>query len=135
MIVVEYKRIELDFCSVCHGVWFDSGELELLLGIMNLANGDKFILETLSSPEARTPEKKRRCPICSQHMRKVAVGDRQAVLIDVCKHADGLWFDGGEVNHLVKQLPQASGRPPSELEVESFLTEVFQAVDTPATQQ
>jgi uncharacterized protein len=135
MIVVEYKRIEIDFCAVCHGVWFDSGELELLLGIMNLTDGDKLFRETLSSPEARTPEKKRRCPICLQYMRKVTVGERPAVLIDVCNNAHGLWFDGGEVNHLVKQLPPASGRPPAELEVESFLTEVFQAVDTPATQQ
>ena len=31
MIVVEHKKIELDYCVKCSGVWFDSGELELLL--------------------------------------------------------------------------------------------------------
>ncbi len=31
MIVVEYQRIELDFCPHCRGVWFDCGELELML--------------------------------------------------------------------------------------------------------
>jgi Zn-finger nucleic acid-binding protein len=135
MIVVEYKLIELDYCSACHGVWFDSSELGLLLDTMNLADGEGFIQEKMRSPEAKTPEKKRRCPICSRHMRKVAVGDKPALLFDICKNTHGLWFDGGEVNQLVKQLPQASGRPPSEFEVESFLTEVFQGVDTPTTQK
>jgi hypothetical protein len=133
MIVVEYKRIEIDFCSACHGAWFDAGELELFLGIMNPASGGAFIQETLNSPEARTPEKKRRCPICSEHMRKVASGEEKAISIDVCKNGHGIWFDGGEVIHLIKQLPQPSERTPSEMEVESFLTEVFRAVDTPDT--
>jgi len=31
MIVVEHEDIELDYCTNCNGVWFDSGELELLL--------------------------------------------------------------------------------------------------------
>ena len=31
MIVVERNRIELDHCTNCGGVWFDSHELELLL--------------------------------------------------------------------------------------------------------
>jgi len=36
MIVVEYQSIELDYCSSCHGTWFDKGELELLLRSMEL---------------------------------------------------------------------------------------------------
>jgi len=32
MIVVEYKKIELDICVSCRGVWFDADELGLLLG-------------------------------------------------------------------------------------------------------
>ena len=30
-LIVEYDRIELDYCPSCGGVWFDSGELDLLL--------------------------------------------------------------------------------------------------------
>ena len=29
--VVEYEKIELDVCGECQGIWFDHGELELLL--------------------------------------------------------------------------------------------------------
>jgi Zn-finger nucleic acid-binding protein len=31
MTVVEYKGIELDYCTGCQGIWFDAGELGLLL--------------------------------------------------------------------------------------------------------
>jgi len=30
MIDVEYHQIELDYCTNCHGVWFDAEELGLL---------------------------------------------------------------------------------------------------------
>ena len=32
MLVVEHKKIELDYCPSCHGVWFDGGELGQFLG-------------------------------------------------------------------------------------------------------
>ena len=43
MIVVEHNKIELDYCLNCHGVWFDSGELELLLKSMKLESSDVFL--------------------------------------------------------------------------------------------
>jgi Zn-finger nucleic acid-binding protein len=43
MIVVEYSNVELDYCLNCHGVWFDSDELELLLKSMNLDTHDLLI--------------------------------------------------------------------------------------------
>ena len=43
MIVVEYQRIELDFCPDCRGVWFDKGELQLMLETARLEG--KFLDE------------------------------------------------------------------------------------------
>ncbi len=126
MIVVEHKKIELDYCPKCYGVWFDSGELELSLDSLNLENHDQFIGNILDAPEAKTPEKKRRCPICAQRMRKVVLGEKPGIFIDVCRKADGLWFDGNEVGQLIKQLPEKpSGKPASHYQVEAFLKEVF----------
>lgn len=128
MFVVEYKQIELDYCQSCRGVWFDAGELELLLEAGGIEGDKPFLGDVLKSPEAHTPEKKRKCPICTRNMREVMVGGETGVMIDACNRGDGLWFDGGEVASLVKiitaESPEKRG---SESEIIGFLTEVFKA--------
>jgi Zn-finger nucleic acid-binding protein len=125
MFVVEYKRVEVDYCHSCKGVWFDAGELELLL------KDDGFqqvIGDVLKITEARTSEKTRRCPICRKDMKKVRLGGETGVLVDACNRGDGLWFDGGEVASLVKVIADKSPeKKGSESEVLGFLKEVFEA--------
>jgi len=41
MIVVEQDKIELDHCTNCAGVWFDAGELELMMERMGLEAEDE----------------------------------------------------------------------------------------------
>ena len=128
MIVVEYSNIEIDYCLNCHGVWFDSDELELLLKSMNLDAPDLLLSHILASVEAVTSENKRKCPICRRKMEKTTIGEHPEILIDVCTQKDGLWFDGGEVAQLVKEL--AKKKPvgqEAEHKVISFLGEVFEA--------
>jgi hypothetical protein len=128
MIVVEHQRIELDYCTKCRGVWFDAGELELMLEAANLDTSSFNTKHILSLPEKETKEKRRKCPLCRGKMRKVAIGKEPEVIIDVCPMAEGLWFDGGEVGHIIKQLirkpPAESGK---EEPVVTFLGEVFKA--------
>jgi len=137
MIVVEHERVELDYCTSCQGVWFDSGELALLLETMGLEEAGLSLSNILTSPEAKTAEKKRNCPICGQKMGKATIGQKPEVLIDVCRHGDGLWFDGDEVGQLLTQLAgkparQAlaggpSQRADSQGGVITFIREVFRA--------
>ena len=103
MIVVEYRRIELDFCPHCRGVWFDSGELDLMFKDSSL--NDKSLGDMKRLPPAKTSEDERKCPICRKNMSKNIIGDKPAITVDVCRRGDGLFFDGGEVNQLIKQLP------------------------------
>jgi len=102
MIVIEYDKIELDYCTECSGIWFDAGEIELLLDTTNL----DVINQSLQSPEARTAEKERRCPTCGKKMEKRKLGESSPVLLDVCPNGGGLWFDSGEINQFVQQLPE-----------------------------
>ena len=128
MIVVEHRNIELDYCNSCKGVWFDSGELELLLKSQGLEEPKAFFDGILNSQEAASSEKKRKCPICSHKMKKAATGGQPEILIDVCHDKHGLWFDGGEVVQLMRHL--AGKHPPkldSKGQVISFLEEVFEA--------
>ncbi len=123
MIVVEYKKIELDYCVNCQGVWFDCGELELLLSAVSSGGtgfSDKGIIH---SSEVKTPEKKRGCPICGRKMSKNLIGETPQILIDACPRGEGLWFDGGELDSLSKPLPSGQG----EGQILSFLKDVFQA--------
>ena len=130
MIVIEHSEIELDYCISCRGVWFDTGELELLLESAGLDSPQSFLDDIFSAPEASSSEKKRKCPICDRKMKKVTIGAGGEILVDICREGHGLWFDGGEVNHLIKML---GGEPAeskgSQQEVISFLGEVFRAED------
>jgi len=124
MIVVEHEQIELDHCLNCHGVWFDAGELQLLLERIGITGSDLDADGLINASEARTKEKKRKCPICSRNMKKANIGREPVVLIDACTEGDGLWFDGGEVYTLVSQLAKGEG---SQQKIISFLKEAFKA--------
>ena len=127
MIDIEYERIELDYCPQCRGVWFDAGELELLLEAAGLGESGISLDDLLGTPEVSTDEKKRKCPICSRRMKKTGIGRKPQLIIDVCQQGDGLWFDGGEVAQLVKQLPAKTTAGDSQQKVLAFLAEVFRA--------
>ena len=130
MIVVEHENIELDYCTECSGVWFDAGELELLLERMQLEGSSLSLDGILTSPEAKSAEKKRKCPICRQKMKKATVGREPEVLIDACQRGDGLWFDKGEVIQLITQLSDKPSQvTDSQGRVITFLGEVFRARD------
>ena len=127
MIVVEYHNIELDYCTGCKGVWFDSGELELLLESHSLEETKVFLNGILNSKEAVSSEKKRNCPICGYKMKKTTIGEQPKILIDICREEHGVWFDGGEVAQMIRHL--AGEHPPerdSRGQVISFLEEVFE---------
>ncbi|MBI2860870.1 MAG: zf-TFIIB domain-containing protein [Chloroflexi bacterium] len=132
MMVVEYRRIELDHCVKCRGAWFDSGELELLAQSMGLDSPDHIIKDILASPEDRPPHPERKCPVCHKPMREKAVGD-PPVHIDACRQGDGLWFDGGEAHQLLKQLSQTSPAGEGAGQIAAFVGEVFHAEDEDST--
>lgn len=125
LVVVEHAGIEVDYCTGCHGVWFDSGELELLLESMNIGqSGSTDNIIVLN--EKKVSEKARHCPICNKNMKKVVIGTNHEVLIDACPQEHGLWFDGGELGQVVHQLIEKHATDSTkEARVISFLGNVF----------
>jgi len=57
MIVVEHSKIELDYCTGCRGVWFDSGELELLLESAGLEGLDPLLADLAGAAGAEAASK------------------------------------------------------------------------------
>jgi Zn-finger nucleic acid-binding protein len=102
--VVEHNKIELDYCSKCHGIWFDRGELELLLDTLTGGTAAKFIDGMLQRPQEKVAEKTRKCPICGKKMTKAGIGAGKEIMIDVCGAGHGLWFDGGECGRFFRQI-------------------------------
>jgi hypothetical protein len=126
MIVVEYKRIELDYCSKCFGVWFDSGELELLLE--STRSREKSAREVCKPLQDNASETKRKCPICHQSMVQNHIGEKLSVLIDICPTCDGLFFDGGELNQYLKQLTfNTKGENGGNDRITEFLGDLFKS--------
>ena len=123
MIVVEYRQIEIDFCTRCSGIWFDAGELELLLKSTGLGNAG---LPTLDGAAKETRSHgQRKCPICRQKMREVPLG-KPEMHVDFCQRGDGIWFDGGELQQLLRQLEEQPGTSPEAMQqVTAFLGETF----------
>jgi Zn-finger nucleic acid-binding protein len=95
MITLELNEVEIDYCTVCSGIWLDAGEIELLLGEPVKA---KQLLDSFKI-DLKSREKIRKCPICDKKMQKIVVGSSEPVLlIDKCRRGDGLWFDKGELH-------------------------------------
>ena len=97
MITLELNEVEIDYCTICNGIWLDAGELELLLGEPQKAG--KLLGSFKVDPEST--EKIRKCAICDKKMQKVIVGSsKPTLLIDKCRKGDGLWFDKGELQDI-----------------------------------
>ncbi len=125
VIVVEHNKIELDYCTNCKGVWFDSGELDLFFASAKLDSTDLIMKNILTLPEVKSAHRRLSCPICGHGMRVTAIG-QPAINIDVCRKGDGMWFDGGEVHELLRQLAnKPSTETNSNQKIITYLGEVF----------
>jgi Zn-finger nucleic acid-binding protein len=127
MIIVEYQRIELDYCTKCLGVWFDAGELELLAEQLSLDEEALSSQEIWTLPDAKVAEKPRKCQMCGKKMRKVYVGAEPKVLLDICQNRHGIWFDSGEVSQVLSQLKSKGPATGKQGRMINFLGEVFKA--------
>ena len=125
MIVVEHQKIEVDYCLRCSGVWLDSGELELLVAVLNAGGANLSQNELLIPQEAKMSKAKRKCPICGHKMDKVWIGKETKILIDSCPLGDGLWFDSGELQQVLQEMGPAQTATSGG--VLSFLGDAFQA--------
>jgi Zn-finger nucleic acid-binding protein len=127
MVIIEHQGIELDYCTHCRGVWFDAGELELLLELGGLPDAAPFLRTVKERAEAVTAEKPRACPLCGRKMKKSAVDEDSGVIVDICRDDHGIWFDHREVEQLAEALARRTpeGREASRM-VLDYLHDIFQ---------
>ena len=98
MVILELNQVEIDYCTNCHGIWLDDGELKLLLQ----NSEEKMKLLSTFVVDNNNKEKKIKCPICLKKMDKVLCGTENKVTLDKCKRHHGIWFNEGELETVVE---------------------------------
>lgn len=96
LVTCEYEQVEVDWCASCGGVWLDAGEFALLEAARGVAVPPVIPLHQVSP---------RRCPVCERKMalaRRAVSGTDSWVTVDVCPKGHGEWYDGGELESLLR---------------------------------
>lgn len=111
-------RVEIDHCTRCHGVWFDSGELATLTAIGNreafdlqspLLAGDRESEPCPRHPDTRMLQRQ----LLPSRLRGMGAveADQSPLHVDQCPQCSGLWFDGGELDRLMTSLRDSRMAP------------------------
>jgi Zn-finger nucleic acid-binding protein len=109
LFVLHLKKIEIDFCDRCRGLWLDAGELEALLQQTGANTHDpllKFQQQAGSVPKGRP----HLCPRCDTALHEIHVehAGSSPLTLDKCPRGHGLWFDADELQQLLAMFPTVS---------------------------
>ncbi|WP_407810038.1 TFIIB-type zinc ribbon-containing protein [Spirulina subsalsa] len=91
---VVYAEIEVDRCTQCHGIWFDSREAEQLKTIEGseiLDDGEEVVGDRYD-PSAKPLS----CPRCRTPLLQMLDIDQHSIWYEKCVKCHGIWLDAGE---------------------------------------
>lgn len=94
---VDYEGVEIDRCTICKGIWFDAGEIELL--------SDKRAAAAIDVGDASVGKKSNatddyQCPRCSGAMVGVVDARQRHIWFETCSSCNGSFLDAGELRDL-----------------------------------
>jgi Zn-finger nucleic acid-binding protein len=110
-ITVDGKPVRIERCESCQGLFFNPGELELLLDMQSheIVWLDVQQLEVVTRGISNEGDVVyRKCPLCAERMSPHNFGGKSGVLLDRCG-THGFWLDGGEFRKLAEWW-RAGGR-------------------------
>lgn len=107
------KRVVIERCERCLGLFFDPGELETLIdsSVRSTSEVDTRRLQAIIEEESivrQPPTENIKCPECLKTMNRKRYGSRAGVIVDRCRD-HGVWLDGGELSQILKWA-HAGGR-------------------------
>jgi len=91
METVKVDEIEVERCTSCMGLWFDSNEQDLLKGSKSAA-----VLDVGDKPADASEPHKIQCPVCHTPMISLAVRGHKGLKYESCTVCFGSFFDAGE---------------------------------------
>jgi PAT family beta-lactamase induction signal transducer AmpG len=94
---VEYEGTEVDRCTICHGIWFDSGEIDVLKSKQAAAALD--IGDSKTGKQSNTIDRYD-CPRCGGAMVRVVDPVQHHIWYETCSGCNGSYLDAGELRDL-----------------------------------
>jgi len=98
--------LEIDFCPLCRGIWFDHEEIRQFIRskkFKELFLDGKGKKRAPIGPLMTAGQKARSCPRC---LKKMEQHTHREVLFDFCSSCQGIWLDDGEINQIVESFKQ-----------------------------
>jgi PAT family beta-lactamase induction signal transducer AmpG len=94
---IDYEGAEIDRCTICSGIWFDAGEIDVLR--------DKRAATAIDTGDAKTGKRSNaihsyQCPRCSGAMVKVVDPKQTHICYETCSSCHGSYLDAGELRDL-----------------------------------
>lgn len=120
LIAVEREGLELNFCPVCRGFWFDAWEWDDLAKIVNVDKSEFNDLVSSAKDSSKINEKLKPCPICNRKMEKI---ETYGIILDRCIADGGVWFDGEELPKLLQIIADKTGI--NQQPLEKYLKELY----------
>lgn len=93
LVEEEFHKTMIDRCPHCRGIFFDAGELESILEIVDLFNSIALKEDDLHPSEAEL-RRQLCCPVDGESFEKHEIGGQ---IIDICPECRGIWLDDGEL--------------------------------------
>ena len=96
---LEFEDTEVDRCTICKGIWFDAGEIEIMR--------DNRAAVAIDIGDASTGKQKNamdhyQCPRCSGSMVRVVDPQQRHIWYETCSSCSGSFLDAGELLDLSK---------------------------------
>lgn len=99
------EPVYIERCGQCFGLFFDPGEIEILLQstVSNIFDINLDLMSNINKDRYRKQEKFKyiKCPVCLEIMNRVNFAHRSGVVVDQCR-LHGIWLDNGEITHLME---------------------------------
>lgn len=105
------RKVTVDACPRCAGVFFDEGEINQIRldGDDALAKLDEAVQpsEDFVIDFQHHVEKARVCPNCRSEMDKMRYLYNSPIVLDSCGHCNGVWVENGELEKMADVLKEA----------------------------
>ena len=90
---VVYASIEVDRCTDCQGIWFDSLEAQ---NLKEIKGSESIDVGNPNTGKKFNETRDIKCPKCQTKMTKMVDLNQSHIFYEKCPVCYGIWFDAGE---------------------------------------